>query len=249
MSCQSVLRWISSAKKIKMTTHIQNYNTKKADLKPKWHVIDAKDRTLGRISTEIAILLQGKHKPSYTPNLLTGDFVVVVNADKFKVTGNKLSSKKYYRHSGYIGGLTEQTMEEMLNKFPERVITQSVKGMLPKNKLGRKMLLRLKVYAGDQHPHEAQIRETIDELQQAVIVEPEAKPKAKVETKPKAKIETKPKAKVEAKPKAKIENLEDINLADLTIPKLKELASSKGLTVPSKARKVDIIEIINSKTD
>ena len=131
MSCQSVLRWISSAKNIKMTTHIQNYNTKKADLKPKWHVIDAKDRTLGRISTEIAILLQGKHKPSYTPNLLTGDFVVVVNADKFKVTGNKLSSKKYYRHSGYIGGLTEQTMEEMLNKFPERVITQSVKGMLP----------------------------------------------------------------------------------------------------------------------
>ena len=216
-----------------MTTHIQNYNTKKADLKPKWHVIDAKDRTLGRISTEIAILLQGKHKPSYAPNLLTGDFVVVVNADKFKVTGNKLSSKKYYRHSGYIGGLTEQTMEEMLNKFPERVITQSVKGMLPKNKLGRKMLLRLKVYVGDQHPHEAQFKETIDELQQAVIVEPEAKPKAKVE----------------AKPKAKVENLEDINLADLTIPKLKELASSKGLTVPSKARKADIIEIINSKTD
>ena len=233
MPCQSVLRWIPSVKKITMTTYIQNYNIKKTDLKPKWHVIDAKDQTLGRISTEIATLLQGKHKPSYAHNLLTGDFVVVVNADKFKVTGNKLSSKKYYRHSGYIGGLTEQTMEEMLNKFPERVITQSVKGMLPKNKLGRKMLLRLKVYAGDQHPHEAQIRETIDELQQAVIVEPEAKLKAKVE----------------AKPKAKIENLEDINLADLTIPKLKELASSKGLTVPSKARKADIIEIINSKTD
>ena len=160
MPCQSGLQNISSAGKIKMPTHIKNYNITKADLRPKWHVIDAKGQTLGRLSSEIATLLQGKHKPSYAHNLLTGDFVVVINGDKFKVTGNKLLSKKYYRHSGYIGGLTEQTMEEMLAKFPERVITQSVKGMLPKNKLGRKMLLRLKVYVGDQHPHEAQIKES-----------------------------------------------------------------------------------------
>ena len=114
MPCQSGLQNISSAGKIKMPTHIKNYNITKADLRPKWHVIDAKGQTLGRLSSEIATLLQGKHKPSYAHNLLTGDFVVVINGDKFKVTGNKLLSKKYYRHSGYIGGLTEQTMEEML---------------------------------------------------------------------------------------------------------------------------------------
>ena len=93
-----------------MPTHIKSYNITKSDLRPKWHVIDAKGQTLGRLSSEIATLLQGKHKPSYAHNLLTGDFVVVINGDKFKVTGNKLLSKKYYRHSGYIGGLTEQTM-------------------------------------------------------------------------------------------------------------------------------------------
>ena len=212
MPCQSGLQNISSAGKIKMPTHIKNYNITKADLRPKWHVIDANGQTLGRLSSEIATLLQGKHKPSYAHNLLTGDFVVVINGDKFKVTGNKLLSKKYYRHSGYIGGLTEQTMEEMLDKFPERVITQSVKGMLPKNKLGRKMLLRLKVYAGDQHPHEAQIKESNNLVHEVA----------------------------EAKPKA-----EDINLAGLTIPKLKELATSRGLTIPGKARKADIIEMIS----
>ena len=222
-----------------MTTHIKNYNTTKADLKPKWHVIDATDQTLGRLSSKIATLLQGKHKRSYAHNLLSGDFVIVTNGDKFKVSGNKLLSKKYYRHSGYIGGLTEQTMEDMLDKFPERVITQSVKGMLPKNKLGRKMLLRLKVYTGDEHPHEAQIKESEALVQAEVELSVEAKPKS--EAKPKA--QAKPKA--EAKPKAQVK---EINLATLTVPKLKELASSKGLTIPSKARKADIIEIL-SKAD
>ena len=219
-----------------MTTHIKNYNIKKADLNPKWHVIDAKDRTLGRLSTEIAILLQGKHKPSYTHNLLTGDFVVILNADKFKVTGNKLLSKKYYRHSGYIGGLTEKTLEEMLARFPERIITQAVKGMLPKNKLGRKMLLRLKVYTGDQHPHEAQIKESINELEAVVETIPAAEKHTAV-------------AEIEAKSEPKIEKIEEINLTDLTVSELKELASNKGLIIPSKARKADIIEMINSKTD
>jgi large subunit ribosomal protein L13 len=126
-------------------------------LTPSWHVINASGETLGRISTSIAILLQGKHKPEYVSYMNVGDYVVVINAEKIKVTGNKLEQKKYYRHSGYHGGLKEQTLQELLEKHPDRVIKQSVKGMLPKNIPGRKMLSRLKVYAGNEHPHQAQI--------------------------------------------------------------------------------------------
>lgn len=129
----------------------------KGTLKPSWHVIDASAKTLGRISSEIAGLLQGKHKPEYVPYMNVGDYVVVINAEKIKVTGNKLEQKKYYRHSGYHGGLKENTLEELLAKHPDRVIKQSVKGMLPKNIPGRRMLSRLKVYAGGDHPHQAQI--------------------------------------------------------------------------------------------
>lgn len=231
-----------------MTTHIKPYNIKKTDIKPKWRVIDATDQTLGRLSSEIATLLQGKHKPSYAPNLLTGDFVVVVNADKFKVTGNKLVAKKYYRHSGYIGGLTEQTMEEVLARFPERVLTQSVKGMLPKNKLGKKMLLRLKVYVGDQHPHEAQIKGDLAEaLENAPPAEAKPVPSVKASIKPDEKKTTKP-AKSTQKPttKKKPDSADEMNLTDLTIPKLRDLAKSKGLTISSKSRKAEIIEIINA---
>ena len=128
-----------------------------SDLDPAWHVVDADGKTLGRVSSEIAVLLQGKHKPTWTPNLVSGDYVVVVNAEKVHVTGNKLEQKKYYRHSGYHGGLTERKLSAMLEKTPERVIKQAVKGMLPKSKLGRRMFSRLKVYAGDSHPHEAQV--------------------------------------------------------------------------------------------
>ena len=128
-----------------------------SDLDPAWHVVDADGRTLGRVSSEIAVLLQGKHKPTWTPNLVSGDYVVVVNAEKVHVTGNKLEQKRYYRHSGYHGGLTERKLSAMLEKTPERVIKQAVKGMLPKSKLGRRMFSRLKVYAGDSHPHEAQV--------------------------------------------------------------------------------------------
>ena len=128
-----------------------------SDLDPAWHVVDADGKTLGRVSSEIAVLLQGKHKPTWTPNLLSGDYVVVVNAEKVHVTGNKLEQKRYYRHSGYHGGLTERKLSAMLEKTPERVIKQAVKGMLPKSKLGRRMFSRLKVYAGDSHPHEAQV--------------------------------------------------------------------------------------------
>ena len=128
-----------------------------SDLDPAWHVVDADGKTLGRVSSDIAVLLQGKHKPTWTPNLVSGDFVVVVNAEKVHVTGNKLEQKKYYRHSGYHGGITEQKLSAMLEKTPERVIRQAVKGMLPKSKLGRRMFSRLKVYAGDSHPHQAQM--------------------------------------------------------------------------------------------
>ena len=128
-----------------------------SELVPQWNVIDADGETLGRVSSRIAGLLQGKHKPNYVPYLNTGDYVVVINASKIQVTGSKLSQKKYYRHSGYHGGLKETNLERMIATNPEKVIKQSVKGMLPKNIPGRKMLSRLKVYADGSHPHKAQI--------------------------------------------------------------------------------------------
>ena len=124
----------------------------------KWHLIDANNRTLGRLASEIAILLQGKHNTRYLNYLNTGDFVVVVNAEKVRVTGKKMTQKKYYRHSGYHGGLTEQTLAEVIEKHPTRVIQKAVKGMLPKTTLGRRMLNRLKIYDKDSHPHEAQLK-------------------------------------------------------------------------------------------
>ena len=133
------------------------HRTRLEDIQSNWHVVDASGKTLGRVCSEIAILLQGKHKVSYVPYLNTGDFVVVVNAEKVKVTGDKLNKKMYYRHSGYPGGLTEQSLEEVLQIAPTRVIQHAVKGMLPKSKLGRKMLSRLKLYVGNDHPHQAQI--------------------------------------------------------------------------------------------
>ena len=122
-----------------------------------WHVVDAEGKTLGRISSEIAVLLQGKHRPSYVPYRNTGDFVVVVNSEKIRVTGNKLENKKYYRHSGYHGGLTERKLSDVLRTDPTRALKQAVKGMLPKNTVGRQMLSRLKLYSGDSHPHAAQV--------------------------------------------------------------------------------------------
>ena len=156
-----------------MATSTRPYRTRASDLKPDWHVIDADGRILGRLSTEIAVLLQGKHKPIYVPYLNTGDFVVVINAGKVHVTGKKLDQKVYYRHSGYHGGLKEQTLGEVLQKSPTRVIKHAVKGMLPKNAMGRRMLSRLKLYAGDAHPHEAQVRAS----QKAKAAQSEAKEK------------------------------------------------------------------------
>ena len=124
---------------------------------PIWHVIDAEGITLGRLCTQIATILQGKHKPSYVSYMNTGDFVIVINAEKIRVTGNKLKQKTYYRHSGYHGGLKEQKLADVLANSPTRAIKGAVKGMLPKNIPGRHMLSRLKVYAGPTHPHEAQV--------------------------------------------------------------------------------------------
>lgn len=141
-----------------MTTSSKPYQTKASDVQAVWHVVDAENKTLGRVATEIATLLQGKHKSLYVPYINTGDFVIVVNAEKVRVTGKKLEQKKYYRHSGYHGGLKERTLAQVLQKTPNRAIEHAVKGMLPKNNMGRRMLSRLKVYAGPTHPHEAQVR-------------------------------------------------------------------------------------------
>lgn len=127
----------------------------------KWYVVDAEGCTLGRLSAEIAKVLRGKNKPTYTPHVDTGDNVVVINAEKIKVTGKKLDQKVYYHHSDFIGGLKETTLREMLNKHPERVIEFAVKGMLPKGPLGRQMYTKLHVYAGAEHPHAAQKPETL----------------------------------------------------------------------------------------
>ena len=129
---------------------------KEQDIERSWFVVDLEDVVLGRAATEIARILRGKHKPIYTPSVDTGDFVVVLNADKVKLTGNKLADKKYYRHSGFQGGIKEINAEKLLDKKPEMLIQAAVKGMLPKNTLGRKMFRKLKVYAGSEHPHAAQ---------------------------------------------------------------------------------------------
>jgi len=121
-----------------------------------WYVVDAEGKTLGRLATQIADALRGKRKPEYTPHVDTGDFVVVVNAEKVRVTGDKRAAKRYYRHSGYPGGMRSRTLGEMLERRPEEVIRLAVRGMLPRNRLGRKQLTKLKVYAGPDHPHAAQ---------------------------------------------------------------------------------------------
>ena len=134
----------------------KTFVTKEADIEREWWVVDAQDKTLGRLATEIAVILRGKNKPIFAPNVDVGDFVIVINCEKIRVTGNKLDDKKYYRHSGYNGGLSEITLRRQLEKFPDRVIQIAVRGMLPKNVLGRSMLKKLKIYAGDSHPHASQ---------------------------------------------------------------------------------------------
>ena len=134
----------------------KTYNAKPGEIERGWYVVDANGETLGRLATRIADALRGKRKPTYTPHVDTGDFVIVVNAEKIAVTGNKRQDKRYYRHSGYPGGLKSRSLNDMLERRPEEVIRLAVKGMLPRNRLARKQLTKLKVYAGPEHPHAAQ---------------------------------------------------------------------------------------------
>jgi large subunit ribosomal protein L13 len=135
---------------------MKTWNAKAEDVERRWYVVDAEGENLGRLATRIADTLRGKRKPEYTPHVDTGDFVVVVNADKVAVTGKKLDEKLYYRHSGYPGGLRVRTLREELERRPAEVLRKAVKGMLPRNRLARRQITKLKVYAGPEHPHEAQ---------------------------------------------------------------------------------------------
>ncbi|MEE4364372.1 MAG: 50S ribosomal protein L13 [Desulfotignum sp.] len=137
------------------------YSAKRTDNKENWCVIDATDQILGRLASQVAYRIRGKHNPLFTPHVDTGDWVVVINADKIRLTGNKLADKTYYRHSGYVGSLKSRTAGELLEKNPEQVLKKAVQGMLPKNRLGRKLNKKLFVYAGDQHPHAAQKPEPV----------------------------------------------------------------------------------------
>ncbi len=140
---------------------MKSFMASPSTIERKWYVVDATGYTLGRLSSEVAKILRGKHKPIFTPHIDTGDYVIIVNAQNIKVTGRKLDQKVYYRHSEYVGGMKETTLREMLNKKPERVIEMAVKGMLPKGPLGRQMMTKLHVYTGAEHGHEAQKPETL----------------------------------------------------------------------------------------
>jgi large subunit ribosomal protein L13 len=141
---------------------MKSYWAKPDEIEKKWYLVDADNKILGRLATEVAVRLMGKHKPTYTPSIDTGDFIVIVNAEKFAVTGKKLTDKIYYRHSGYLGGIKERTLKEQLERKPEEVIRMAVRRMLPKTKMGRAMIKKLKIYTGSEHPHVAQNPEVLE---------------------------------------------------------------------------------------
>ncbi len=154
--------------------NMKTYSLSSKDVEVRWHIIDAADRPVGRVATEVAHLLRGKYRPTYTPHMDNGDFVIVINAAKVYVTGSKSQQKVYYRHSGYPGGLTETPYTRMLERHPERIIQAAVKGMLPHNRLSRKILGHLKVYGGPDHPHEAQVNAGKSKATEAA--QPDAEP-------------------------------------------------------------------------
>jgi len=137
---------------------------KQSDIEQSWILVDAKDKTLGRLASALASRLRGKHRPEYTPNADLGDYIVVINANKINVTGDKLNQKKYFKHSGYPGGIKSRSLDEVIKNSPEEAIRKAVKGMLPKNKLGKKMLTKLKIYKDNDHPHQAQNPNSLDSL-------------------------------------------------------------------------------------
>ncbi len=141
---------------------MKTFSAKPETVKRDWYVVDASGKTLGRLATEIARRLRGKHKPEYTPHVDTGDYIIVINAEKIRVTGNKLKDKIYHRHTGYIGNLKSESLEKLLARAPDQVIEKAVKGMLPRTSLGRRMLRKLKIYAGPEHAHVAQQPQTLE---------------------------------------------------------------------------------------
>jgi len=141
---------------------MKTFVAKEQEIEKKWYLVDAEDRILGRLATQIAVRLRGKHKPIFTPHADTGDFIVVINADKISLKGSKLDQKNYYRHSGYMGGLKKISARRLLERKPEEVLRLAVKGMLPKNSLGRRQLKKLKIYTGPDHPHQAQEPEKLE---------------------------------------------------------------------------------------
>ncbi|MBN2034166.1 MAG: 50S ribosomal protein L13 [Deltaproteobacteria bacterium] len=141
---------------------MKSFVAKEREIDKKWYLVDAENKILGRLASQIATRLRGKHKPIFTPHADTGDFIIVINADKISMTGAKHDQKVYYHHSGYVGGLKEITAEKLLTRKPERIIRSAVKGMLPKNSLGRRQLKKLKIYTGSEHPHEAQKPEKLE---------------------------------------------------------------------------------------
>jgi large subunit ribosomal protein L13 len=143
---------------------MKTYSAKQDEVRRNWYLVDATNKTLGRLATELARRLRGKHKPEFTPHVDTGDYIVVINAEKIVVTGNKASDKVYYHHSGYPGGIKSETFEKKIQKSPESIIEIAVKGMLPKGPLGRAIFRKLKVYAGAQHPHSAQQPELLEDI-------------------------------------------------------------------------------------
>ena len=140
---------------------MKTYSPKKGDIDRKWYIVDAKDQTLGRLATKIAVKLRGKDKPEFAPHVDCGDFVIVINADKFAVTGDKMNQKMYYSHSGYPGALKEKPLKKLMEEKPTEAFTRAVKGMIPRNKLRKPIMEKLKVYAGEDHPHEAQKPENL----------------------------------------------------------------------------------------
>jgi len=153
---------MSKLEVVMVNVGLKTYSAKKQDIERKWFLVDARGKTLGRLCSEIAKILRGKHKPIFTPHVDCGDYVVVINADKIKVSGNKMEQKKYYRHSGYVGNLKVTNLKKMLEKSSEFVLKKSVEGMLPHNILGRSMIKKLKIYPGEDHPHQAQKPQKID---------------------------------------------------------------------------------------
>jgi len=154
--------FVIAGKPEEMELDMRTWTVRPGDIERKWYIVDAQDLVLGRLATQIATVLRGKHRPQYSPHADCGDHVIVINADKVRVTGNKEAQKIYYRHTGNIGGLKSITLEKQRQRFPERIIEEAVKGMMPKGPLGRAMLKKLKIYAGGDHPHTAQQPEALN---------------------------------------------------------------------------------------